>query len=1185
MDSLIEIDNNGRKTTFGYLNGFQVYCDNDDEIIVDNQTHNVLKIKKYVHQGTIDQNTTFMANPFVARDLITNDMYEYVNNFTTTKITDRIKKDLVTLEFDDQSNLIKQFDTKDILYNNYDAKDRLISSIKMKNDSNNLLPDNDYKFKESNNEYSLFINSSKIYSNKTNAFCLKAELNDYCFVNGSSSLKEITLSVYYTKSNEKYNFKQIFPIKENDVLVLPFFLEGSVSNFEAHVESNLSCSEMMKRIKKVTINEIKDGILQEYDEKDRLWKIKTNEGKTTYLVFDDKLPIHVEFKDWNGKAVTTDNLYDTDGKLVNSVDSKGNCESYLYQNGGKKVEKKVFNLNDASLVRSEISEYDVATKTYLEKGSIKDEEGNYPDSKTIFYPGTNIVKTEIAIDGTKTEYIINPRNKKLVGLIKENNGVKNSISYVYNGDFLTSVKNNGTTVNYTYDGSKRIKTIRINGYSYTFISNTYSKDPVTVYGLGGKSYVNGSTVTTSFNGGIFKATSSFDKNSNLVRLVQTDNSNIFTSNYLYSEDNLLTNAEIIKTGDNPYKETNSYVYNAENKVISFVKEVSENETPIETVKYTYTYASNKNLTKADLIINGQTIVSTTYSYNADKLLTKEVINSKYSINYEYDALNRVNHQEIKNDNNLTICRYFSYLQQDGNTLDLIAEDNVKVVSSTNGYLIENRKYSYDVNGRIIGITIDNKKISYEYDASGRLSKEHNEVLGIENKYAYDTLGNIISKKKYDLVSNSLLNEDELIYSCDGRHLLVSINNTSVATDVYGRITSYNGKSLTWNKNGSLKGISLANDYNIEYAYNDKGIRYHKKSSDGVVTRFILNDTKILKEESINHCIDYLYSTSGLFGFKYNGETYLYEKNVFGDIVRIYNNDGEMVGEYAYDAVGNVTIAADVNGIATINPFRYRGYYYDSDTGLYYLNYRYYDPNLGRFISPDDASYINPNNVNGLNIYAYCNNDPINNIDPTGHTPEWLKWLIGGVLIACAIAVSIVAPMFLSGAVAAVLGTSLGASIAGGAIVGGVVGAATGALMSAGTQIIKNGFENFSFAEVGIGALSGLVTGAIAGGIFGAIKYFYSAETLATVTSDLESATNELDNSMRCLGNIKDLSKLPFAGSNIAKTVGQAAINYNNAYVNFIMAKVNFVALHAGFRVLYFVGETYLSDRLGKYVNI
>jgi RHS repeat-associated protein len=115
-------------------------------------------------------------------------------------------------------------------------------------------------------------------------------------------------------------------------------------------------------------------------------------------------------------------------------------------------------------------------------------------------------------------------------------------------------------------------------------------------------------------------------------------------------------------------------------------------------------------------------------------------------------------------------------------------------------------------------------------------------------------------------------------------------------------------------------------------------------------------------------------------YSYDGETaqaYYYQRNLQGDVIAILNGSGSKVAEYSYDAWGNCNIVSFANAnLASYNPIRYRGYYYDRETGLYYLNARYYSPEWRRFISPDDTSYLDPENVNGLNLYVYCNNDPV-----------------------------------------------------------------------------------------------------------------------------------------------------------------------------------------------------------------
>lgn len=294
-------------------------------------------------------------------------------------------------------------------------------------------------------------------------------------------------------------------------------------------------------------------------------------------------------------------------------------------------------------------------------------------------------------------------------------------------------------------------------------------------------------------------------------------------------------------------------------------------------------------------------------------------------------------------------------------------------------------------------------------------------------------------------------------------------------------------------------------------------------------------------------------------------------------------------KYGYDAWGlptrtNVALTEESVLILEVNPFLYKGYFYDDYTRLYYCNSRYYDPEIGRWINADDIGYLDLENISGLNLYCYCMNNPIMMSDPEGNLPKWAKLVIGGALVVGAIALTICTAGTTSVAIATALGLKAGtltAAVVGGAIAGAAVGAVTGAMISAGTQIITNGFDNFSWKEVGLGALKGGIAGGIAGGLFGAIQYGLSAGKIANGVSRLNSAQTRLDNAIKPLRNVKNLAKMPFSGENIARTVGKVASNYNNAYSTYILAKGTYSIVNAGMKVIYHVAEFVTSHFIGK----
>ena len=216
-------------------------------------------------------------------------------------------------------------------------------------------------------------------------------------------------------------------------------------------------------------------------------------------------------------------------------------------------------------------------------------------------------------------------------------------------------------------------------------------------------------------------------------------------------------------------------------------------------------------------------------------------------------------------------------------------------------------------------------------------------------------------------------------------------------------------------------------------------------------------------------------------------------NIQGDVIGIWDNNGNIVARYNYNAWGKPISVTDGNGndvssnpshIANINPIRYRGYYYDQETGFYYLQSRYYDPEIGRFINADNQLSTG-SDLTGLNLFTYCGNNPVNRTDSTGHA--WWHWAIGAaVVVACAVAVVATAGGAAAGlAAVAAVGNGMAAAttastVAAGAFIGSATAFGTAALVAAGTSSTPQ-----EFADQGNwGTVTATVTGATLGGAGG-----------------------------------------------------------------------------------------------------
>jgi RHS repeat-associated protein len=179
-----------------------------------------------------------------------------------------------------------------------------------------------------------------------------------------------------------------------------------------------------------------------------------------------------------------------------------------------------------------------------------------------------------------------------------------------------------------------------------------------------------------------------------------------------------------------------------------------------------------------------------------------------------------------------------------------------------------------------------------------------------------------------------------------------------------------------------------NGTDVYYTYNADGIRIQKMAG-ALGHVYVLDGSTILKETIytagvLADTLCYYYDESGVSGLEYNGTKYTYVKNLQGDVIRIINSNGATVVEYKYDAWGNILSVTGslASTLGAINPFRYRGYYYDTESGWYYLNSRYYDPQVGRFLNAD--GYVSTGQgLSSYNMFAYCLGNPVGRKDISG----------------------------------------------------------------------------------------------------------------------------------------------------------------------------------------------------------
>ncbi|MBR2971776.1 MAG: hypothetical protein IKC61_02475 [Clostridia bacterium] len=466
-----------------------------------------------------------------------------------------------------------------------------------------------------------------------------------------------------------------------------------------------------------------------------------------------------------------------------------------------------------------------------------------------------------------------------------------------------------------------------------------------------------------------------------------------------------------------------YKYDVCGKLIGYGEYTSDD---YDTVTDTYiTYDDHLRVSRTDNIFSytgGTDTVTSSYTYLPDGKLQGYTVDSGFNLSgeYIYDSLDRISEVVYNvNEDELTISESYTY------ATDSVYGASGHVTRYTYNVGSQSTAYTYTYNdaGYITKIRYNagGQTVTYTYDGKGQLIGEDNDITGYTYTYTYDAAGNL-TRVSYVAQSNDgfiqmgsgdtsttfaltpllpnlpVPTVNTYTYSdSEWGDLLTKYNGVSITYDEIGNpLSYYNGSSYTFSWQGRKLIGAVKGTNTMSFEYDIDGLRI-SKTTNGVTTHYVYNGELLLAEYTDTTTVVYIYDANGApIGFKCRLNTYeqdvwdiyWYGKNLQGDIASIYDSTGTELISYTYTAWGTTTKDYYNNGANTTavhNNLTYRGYYYDSDLGMYYLQSRYYDPAICRFINAD--SYVSTGQgINSYNMFAYCGNNPIMYVDPTGEFP-------------------------------------------------------------------------------------------------------------------------------------------------------------------------------------------------------
>ena len=677
---------------------------------------------------------------------------------------------------------------------------------------------------------------------------------------------------------------------------------------------------------------------------------------------------------------TTTYTYDDNGRILSEVYSKGGSISYTYDNAGNVLTETVIDIDNNTTT---------TTYTYDSFGNILTTSKGTENSLYIYDEAGRILFYN---ENGECRRIIYDNNGRIIQDIgsqdydSSKDGLPASKTYsdanaghryVYNettGNLDSETNRLGiqTTYEYYSTGEKKRESLDIYEYNYNI------KGGLT------KVYVNGINVISYNYDNNYKLTSEVYANGQSIRYQYDNKGNLIKQ---YHNNSLI-----------PYL---TYTYNSSNELIKKINNdnglryeydgdtfevyrISDN-TLVQSYTESVTEADEENGVEAKTEVT-ETHFGVTYSsIIKENFISYATGNNTVECSNQTDDDEKISSDEIKYNGNTVVSSTYEY--------DLNSNITSKVLSYIGDISVKN---TYDDERKITTTGYDEPQTYYTYDDNSQLVRSDNSFLNYTSTFTYDSRGNILSKNKYNYTRNENISSNPtetttFTYSNDGwNDKLISVNGTALTYDANGNVLTYGNKSFTWSSGRNLAQI-IDGSNTYSYTYDENGIRV-SKTVNGVTTYYNTKNGVILSQTDGTNTMYFQYDSNGTpLGFIYNGTQYFYMTNQMGDVISITDAQGNELVQYEYDEWGAVASiytphnSETENTLANINPLRYRGYYYDNETGYYYLQSRYYDPSICRFINSDIYDMAGAaNQISELsNLMIYCSNNPINSIDEYG----------------------------------------------------------------------------------------------------------------------------------------------------------------------------------------------------------